>query len=267
MPAEPKLSVQIRTTRKRGAGDDGPPFSLDVAFEAAPGITILFGPSGCGKSTTLAVIAGLLRPDSGRIALGDDVWFDSERGIDRPPHLRHVAFVFQSLALFPHMTAARNVMYGMDRALSRSEKRERAAALLARLKVAHLADRRPATFSGGEAQRVAIARAFAMSPRVALFDEPFSAMDRQLRKDLIADLRTFVGELAIPLVHVTHQRNEARALSDHVILLDGGRVARVGSARDLLPQDRHHDMTFDETPLGDPLRGLTDLAREAPERR
>jgi len=260
MSAGPKLSVRIRTTRARRSGDKEESFSLDVAFEAAPGITILFGPSGCGKSTTLSAIAGLTRPDSGRIALGDDVWFDSERGIDRPPRQRGVAFVFQSLALFPHMTAAHNVTYGMNRSLSAAEKRRRADALLTRLKVGHLADRRPATFSGGEAQRVALARAFAMSPRIALFDEPFSAMDRQLRRDLVADVRTFVAELAIPLVHVTHQRNEARALGDHVILLEAGRVKGEGTAKQLLPQDVVRDMTFDETPLGDPLRDMNDEA-------
>ena len=258
-PKPAKLSVQIRTRRARkdegGVGDEAS-FSLDVAFDAAVGITILFGPSGCGKSTTLAAIAGLLRPDAGRIALGDDVWFDSARGIDRPPHLRGVAFVFQSLALFPHMTAAHNVSYGMDRHLSASEKRQRAEKLLARLKVGHLADCRPATFSGGEAQRVALARAFAMSPRIALFDEPFSAMDRQLRKDLIADVRSFVAELGIPLVHVTHQRNEARALGDHVILLEAGHIARQGAPQELLPQEVNRDMSFDETPLGDLLRDM-----------
>jgi molybdate transport system ATP-binding protein len=236
MPAAPKLSVQIKTTRSPRKGDTHAPFSLDVAFEATPGITILFGPSGCGKSTTLAAIAGLARPDSGRIALGDDVWFDSERKIDRPPHLRRVAFVFQSLALFPHMTAARNVMYGMDRKLPGDERRGRAGAILTRLKVGHLAERRPATFSGGEAQRVAIARAFAMSPRLALFDEPFSAMDRDLRTDIISDLRAFVADLGITMLHVTHQRNEARALSDHVILLDAGRVVREGTAAETLPR-------------------------------
>ena len=264
MPSEPKLSVQIRSLRARKSGDKEESFSLDVTFCAVPGITILFGPSGCGKSTTLAAIAGLLRPDSGRIALGDNVWFDSECGIDVPAHRRGVAFVFQSLALFPHMTAVQNVAYGMDRALARAEKRSRAEALLTRLKVGHLADRRPVTFSGGEAQRVALARAFAMSPRIALFDEPFSAMDRQLRKDLVADVRSFVRELGIPLVHVTHQRNEARALADKVILLEAGRVVGEGTARELLPQDVLRDMTFDETPLGDPLR---DVAREALERR
>jgi molybdate transport system ATP-binding protein len=235
MPSEPTLSVQIRSirTRTRKSASEEEPFLLDVAFEAPSGITILFGPSGCGKSTTLAAIAGLVRPDSGRIALGEDVWFDSERGIDRPPHLRGVAFVFQSLALFPHLTAAQNVAYGMDRALTRTEKRSRAEALLARLSVGHLAGRWPATLSGGEAQRVALARAFAMSPRVALFDEPFSALDRPLRRDLIADVRSFAGELAIPLVHVTHEQSEARALSNRIILLAAGRVVRSGSAEEL----------------------------------
>jgi molybdate transport system ATP-binding protein len=234
MSIGPKLSVHVRTQRAKKPGDDGPPFVVDVTFEATPGITILFGPSGCGKSTTLALIAGLLRPDAGRVALGDQVWFDSERGIDVPVHERGIAFVFQSLALFPHMSAVQNVAYGMSRTLSRGEKDARARALLARLKVAHLADRRPRTFSGGEAQRVALARAFATAPRVALFDEPFSAMDRQLRKELVADVRAFAGELGIPLVHVTHQRNEARALGDRVILLDGGRVSREGSTSALL---------------------------------
>ena len=254
MTIKPTLSVQIRATRARQSDSVGESFSLDIAFEAAAGITILFGPSGCGKSTTLAAIAGLVRPDSGRIALGDEVWFDSERGIDVPVHRRGVAFVFQSLALFPHMTATQNVTYGMDRALHRAERHRRAEALLTRLHVGHLAGRRPRTFSGGEAQRVALARAFAMSPRVALFDEPFSAMDRQLRKDLVADVRSFAGELGIPLVHVTHQRNEARALGQRVILLEAGRITREGTASELLPQEKIRDMSFDETPLEDPLR-------------
>jgi molybdate transport system ATP-binding protein len=232
-----KLSVRIRATRQP-AKDREEPFSLDVEFEAAPGITILFGPSGCGKSTTLAAIAGLVRPEAGRVALGDDVWFDSAAGIDRPVHQRKIAFVFQSLALFPHMTAAANVTYGMDRSLSHAEKRQRAQDLLARLRVGHLADRKPPTFSGGEAQRVALARAVATSPRVALFDEPFSAMDRQLRRDLIADVRSFVSELAIPLVHVTHQRNEARALADHVVMIEGGRVREAGAVAEMLPPER-----------------------------
>ena len=203
---------------------------LDAELTAPPGITVLFGPSGAGKSTTLAAIAGLIRPSSGRIALGDEVWFDDQ--MERPLHKRGAAFVFQSLALFPHMTALENVAYGI---VNKSERRARALEMLERMHVAHLAERRPRNFSGGEAQRVALARAFATSPRVVLLDEPFSAMDRELRLSLAADVRGFADEARIPFVHVTHHRNEARALADRVILFEHGRVVRQGSVEDCLP--------------------------------
>jgi molybdate transport system ATP-binding protein len=199
-------------------------------------VTILFGPSGAGKSTTLAAIAGLLAPERGRIRLGDDVWFDAERGINAPIHRRGVAMVFQSLALFPHLTALDNVAYGIDRRRPRAERRALAERMLERMKVAHVARRRPETFSGGEAQRVALARAFAMAPRLVLLDEPFSAMDRDLRIALVADVRAFVDEAQLPLVHVTHHRNEARVLGDRVVLMEGGRVIRAGSVEELLPK-------------------------------
>ncbi len=208
-------------------------FTLEVAFRAPPGITVLFGPSGAGKSTTLAAIAGLIRPQTGRIALGDDVWFDGR--IEKPVHKRGAAFVFQSLALFPHMSALDNVAYGIDRGIGRGERRKRAGQMLERMHVAHLADRRPRTFSGGEAQRVALARAFAVRPRIVLLDEPFSAMDRDLRLSLAADVRAFADESAVPFVHVTHHRNEARALADRVVLFERGRVTRVGSVDECLP--------------------------------
>jgi molybdate transport system ATP-binding protein len=224
-------------------------FELDVRFEAPAGVTILFGPSGSGKSTTLAAIAGLLRPSRGRVALGDEVWFDAGARIDVATHRRGVAFVFQSLALFPHMSAAANVAYGMDRALGAEEKRTRALAMLTRLRVAHLADRRPATFSGGEAQRVALARAFAMRPRIVLLDEPFSAMDRDLRDQLCADVRGFVDELGVPMIHVTHHRGEARALGDRAIVMDKGRVVRTGDIREVFRDDE------DEVPSMERTRG------------
>jgi molybdate transport system ATP-binding protein len=208
-------------------------FTLDVSFRAPPGITVLFGPSGAGKSTTLAAIAGLVKPQAGKIALGDDVWFDDKH--DKPVHQRGVAFVFQSLALFPHMTALENVAYGIDKAIERDERRARAQGMLERMHVGHLADRRPRTFSGGEAQRVALARAFAIRPRIVLLDEPFSAMDRDLRLSLAADVRSFADEAGIPFVHVTHHRNEARALADRVVLVERGRVSRVGTVADCLP--------------------------------
>jgi molybdate transport system ATP-binding protein len=222
------LHVDIKVSRRDG-------FALEVAFEAPPGVTILFGPSGSGKSTTLAAIAGLVAPDQGSIRLGDDVWFDAARGESRPIHLRGVAYVFQGLALFPHMTALRNVAYGIDRSVAREERLERAARMLERMKVAHLSSRKPPTFSGGEAQRVALARAFAMSPRLVLLDEPFSAMDRALRRGLAMDVRSVVDEAKLPLVHVTHHRNEARALGDRVVLLEAGRVKARGTVDEMLP--------------------------------
>jgi molybdate transport system ATP-binding protein len=229
--AEARLEVDLRVER-------GKDFALDVRITATPGVTILFGPSGAGKSTTLAAIAGLLTPTSGRVALGGEVWFDAAQRIDRPVEKRGIAFVFQSLALFPHMTAEANVEYGLPRKMPKAERRERATAMLARMKVAHLAARRPSTFSGGEAQRVALARAFAPSPRLVLLDEPFSAMDRALRRDFVADLRAWVEEARVPVLHVTHHRNEARALGDRVVLMEAGRVSAVGSIDDLLPDSR-----------------------------
>ena len=223
------LQVDVRV-RREGSG-----FSLDVAFEAPPGVTILFGRSGSGKSTLLAAIAGLVRPSGGRVALGDEVWFVAGSGVDRPVERRGVAFVFQSLALFPHLTAEANVAYGVDPSIGRVDRRRRAREMLDRLGVAHLALRRPATFSGGEAQRVALARAIARSPSVVLLDEPLSSLDEELRDGLAADIRAFVRELGVPAVYVTHDRAEARVIGDRVVLIEAGRVRAAGSVDELLP--------------------------------
>jgi molybdate transport system ATP-binding protein len=224
----PELRVDIRLSRPR--------FTLDVSFEVPPGISILFGPSGAGKSTVLGAIAGLLRPDGGRIVLGDEVWFDAKAGTSRSIEDRKVAYVFQSLALFPHLTALENVEYGIDRAVHRRQRRASAESMLERMRVPHLRDRYPRTFSGGEAQRVALARAFAMTPKLVLLDEPFSAMDRELRRELAAELRSFAEEAKVPLLHVTHRRNEARTLGQRVILMEGGRVSCVGEVESVLPE-------------------------------
>jgi len=205
---------------------------VDVAFPA--GVTIVFGPSGSGKSTLLSAIAGLSRPDQGRIALGDEVWFDSSARVHLPVERRKVAVVFQSLALFPHMTALANVEYGVDRALPRAARRDHARATLARFRVGHLEDRRPRTLSGGEAQRVALARALAMSPRALLLDEPFSALDQDLRRALCVDVRAMVDDLHVPVLHITHNHEEARALGDRMVRVQAGRVVATGPVDDLL---------------------------------
>jgi molybdate transport system ATP-binding protein len=230
MPGD-TLTVAIASAPRHAGG-----FRLDVAFQVPPGITVLFGPSGSGKSTTLAAIAGLSRPAAGRIRLGAELWFDRGERVDLPACRRGVSLVFQSLALFPHLTALDNAAYGIDRAVPRAERRRRAGALLERMKVAHLADRKPASFSGGEAQRVALARAFARGPRLLLLDEAFSALDRALRLELAADVRRLVDELGIPAILVTHHRMEARALADRLVLLADGRVTEQGPLAAIWPR-------------------------------
>jgi molybdate transport system ATP-binding protein len=213
------LSVKIRHPLRD--------FELSLDLEVPVGVTVLFGPSGAGKSRTLAFIAGLARPNAGRIVLGDEVWFDAATKDECPIHERRVAFVFQSLALFPHLTAEANVAYGIEG--TRAERLDRALEMLERMRVKHLAGRKPDTFSGGEAQRVALARAFAMKPRVLLLDEPFSALDSAVKTELLAEVREHVEKAKVPALLVTHDTNEARALGERVLFIEKGRVARSAS--------------------------------------
>ncbi|HEX7940876.1 MAG TPA: ATP-binding cassette domain-containing protein [Gemmatimonadaceae bacterium] len=206
---------------------------LDAAFEVPPGVTILFGPSGSEKSTMLAAIAGLVRPDAGRVALGTEVWFDSDRGISVAIAARRLSYVFQSLALFPHMTAAQNVAFGIDRSTPRAQRKQIALEMLERMKVGHLASRRPRTYSGGEAQRVALARAFARSPALVLLDEAFSALDRDLKQELWLDVRGTIEQLGIPAIQVTHQVDEARAMGERMVRMERGRVIETGGVASL----------------------------------
>ena len=220
-----ELAFQIELSRGE--------FKLAVEEKCPQGITCIIGPSGSGKSTVLAVLAGLAEPDRGRVAIGDEVWLDQARGIAVPVHQRRLSYVFQGLALFPHMSALHNVEYGMHD-VPQPERTERALKLLDRVGVKHLAKRRPRTFSGGEAQRVAIARALARSPKLVLLDEPFSALDRELRAQLTSLVRDLAGELGVPIVHVTHSLAEVKLLADHVIRLEKGAVITRGAPADVL---------------------------------
>jgi molybdate transport system ATP-binding protein len=197
---------------------------LDVDLALTAGLTAVMGPSGAGKTTLLATIAGLVRPDAGRIKLGSVELFNSEKCTFVPAYRRRIALVFQSLALFPHLSAWENVAYGL-RDVPWSARRNRALAWLARARVDHLADRDPSSLSGGEAQRVAIARALASEPRALLLDEPFSALDRKLRQELGAELQTLVEELHIPAVFVTHHQEDAVSLASHILVLEQGQVS------------------------------------------
>ena len=219
------LAFQLEVVR----GD----FTLAVHETCPPGVTCIIGPSGSGKSTLLATLAGLAVPDRGRVAVGSEVWLDRARGIEVPVHQRRLSYVFQGLALFPHLNALHNVEYGMHD-VPRGERTEKAMRLLERVGVKHLARRKPRTFSGGEAQRVAIARALARSPRLVLLDEPFSALDRELRAQLTALVRELAGELKVPIVHVTHSIAEVRLLADQVLRIEKGRVVARGAPADVL---------------------------------
>jgi len=227
-------------------------FTLDVEFEVPPGVTVLFGPSGAGKSRTLACIAGIAKPESGKITLGSEVWFDASTKATLPIHERRVAYVFQSLALFPHMTATQNVAYGIPKTVPREERHPRAVAVLERMRVGHLHDRKPRTFSGGEAQRVALARALAMDPRVVLLDEPFSALDAKVKTALLAEVRDVLRALDIPAILVTHHAPEARILGDRVVFLENGRIERTTAIADAT-------LSVPDLVAAKPADGLTDV--------
>ena len=181
------LAARLRKVRR---GSHGSVFVLDVELEVPPGITILFGPSGAGKSTLLDCIAGLAEPDEGRITAGGTIFFDSDKKTDLPPQKRRVAYVFQSLALFPHLTVEQNVEYGLED-LPTADRQTRATEILEIFRVQKLKNRKPDQISGGEKQRVALARSLVAKPRVLLLDEPLSGLDTALKSSLVDDLRAW----------------------------------------------------------------------------
>ena len=215
----------------------GSRFTLDVSLEISSGITILFGPSGAGKSTLLDCIAGLLRPDAGRISAGDHVLFDTDRRINLPPPQRRIAYVFQSLALFPHLTVGQNVAYGLAN-LPEAQRAARVKQALEAFRVDQLRERKPGEISGGEKQRVALARSLVTLPRVLLLDEPLTGLDAALKSSIIADLRAWNEAQAIPILYVTHSREEIDALGERVIALDKGRILSQGVPREVLDAPR-----------------------------
>jgi molybdate transport system ATP-binding protein len=208
-------------------------FALDVDFHAAPGFTIVFGASGAGKTTLLDCIAGLIEPDSGRIAIGDQILFDAAERIHLPVEKRNIGYVFQDLALFPHLTVEENVEYGLSH-LPRAERNQRTAAILAAFRVPHLARTRPGKISGGERQRVALARALVTDPGVLLLDEPLAALDAATKSRIIDDLRAWNEAHRIPILYVTHSREEVFALGESALVLDHGRIVAEGTPHEVL---------------------------------
>jgi molybdate transport system ATP-binding protein len=208
-----------------------------VSFTAAAGITMLFGPSGAGKTTMLECISGLLAPDSGRIGVGSTVLFDSETKVNVPVARRRIAYVFQTLALFPHMSVEANIVYGLDR-LPENHRRQAVDAIVGAFRIRHARERRPGEISGGERQRTALARALVTNPRVLLLDEPLSALDVATKTAIIQDLRAWNDAHQIPVLYVTHGRDELFALGERVIALEQGRVIAEGSPQGVLHAPR-----------------------------
>ena len=226
--AETRLGCRIQ---KRFAGQQN--FAVDVAFEAAAGFMILFGASGAGKTTLLDCVAGLTRPDNGRIAIGERAVFDSSSGVNLPVADRHVGYVFQNLALFPHMTAEQNVSYGLNH-LRSDARRQRTTAMLQALRIAHLSGRNVRDISGGERQRVALARTLVTDPQLLLLDEPLAALDSPTKSHIIDDLQQWNRTQGIPILYVTHSRDEVFALGESVIVLEAGRILRQGTPHEVM---------------------------------
>jgi iron(III) transport system ATP-binding protein len=226
--------IELQAVSKR-YGDATAPLVVDaVSIRVARGtLTTLLGPSGCGKTTTLRMIAGLEAPTSGRIVIaGRDV-------TDVPASERDVSMVFQSYALFPHMSVLANVSYGLDVAgVPRAQARERARAAMATAGLVGLDGRLPSELSGGQQQRVALARALVLEPAVLLFDEPLSNLDARLRRSMREEIRGLQQRLGLTVVYVTHDQEEAMAVSDQVIVMDHGRIAQSGTPRELYERPR-----------------------------
>src|SRR5579863_8723779 len=225
----PLLEAAFSRTQTSG----GHEFVLDVELQVAPGFNILSGASGAGKTTLLDCVAGLITPDVGRIAIGERVLFDASRGINLPVAKRGVGYVFQSLALFPHLTVAQNVQYGLAR-LPKSERLAKTGAILEAFRIAHLAGRSARKISGGESQRVALARTLVTDPAVLLLDEPLAALDAATKATIIDDLRQWNRIHGIPILYVTHSREEVFALGERVIVLDAGRILAQGTPHEVM---------------------------------
>jgi molybdate transport system ATP-binding protein len=237
MAIEVSSATLAARARKVRRGDASTSFLLDVQMEVLPGISILFGPSGAGKSTLLDCIAGLAQPDAGRIAINGDAIFDSEKGLNVPPQRRQIAYVFQELALFPHLSVEANVAYGLTRTPEQTRD-ERVSEILKMFRVEQFRHRKPREISGGEQQRVALARSLVTQPRVLLLDEPLSGLDAELKGSIIDDLRAWNAAHKIPILYVTHSREEVDALGERVIALEHGKIVSEGTPREVLDAPR-----------------------------
>ncbi len=207
-------------------------FSLNVDWKIEDELVVLFGYSGAGKSMTLQSLAGIVTPDEGRIAFDGKVYFDSAAGISESPQKRPFGYVFQDLALFPHMTAKENITYG-GKGISKRERKARTDEMIRLFRLEGLEQKIPSELSGGQKQRVALARTLIRRPDLLLLDEPFSALDNPVRADMRKVLRDIRREFAIPIILVTHDMFEAYTMADRMIIYSEGRVAQAGAPEEI----------------------------------
>lgn len=208
-------------------------FAIDAAFAATASVTALFGPSGSGKTSTLYMIAGLLRPQFGKIAFGERDWLDTARGLNLPPEDRHVGLVFQDHLLFPHLSVQRNLMYGQRRRRGQPSSIE-PRRVIEVLELGELLDRSPRHLSGGEKQRVALGRALLSAPQLLLMDEPLAALDAGLKDRVLTYLERVINEWHLPMIYVSHSAAEVRRLAEQVVVLDAGKVVCSGTPAEVL---------------------------------
>jgi len=212
-------------------------FTLDLSFEAPEGVTVLFGGSGAGKTTVINAVAGLRRPESGRVALNGRVLFDLGKGLWVPPHRRRLGYIFQEARLFPHLTVRQNLLFGRWFA-PRGAVREDLDRIVAMLGIGALMQRHPVALSGGEKQRVAIGRALLSSPDLILADEPLAALDEARKEEILPYFERLRDELKVPMLYVSHSAAEVARLATSVVVLKDGQVQRQGNAAEVLGDDR-----------------------------
>lgn len=211
----PMIEINAKLHRKN--------FDLDVNLNVQERVTGLFGPSGAGKSTLLSILAGLIKPDVGRLVIDGECLFDSQSGINIPIHQRRIGLIFQEGRLFPHLTVQHNLNYGFN-LLKKQQQQLSVEQIVALLEIGHLLKQRPHQLSGGEKQRVAIGRALLSSPRLLLLDEPLASLDERLKSQILPFLKKVAKEIEIPMIYISHSMDELLELTQNVMMIEAGRI-------------------------------------------
>jgi molybdate transport system ATP-binding protein len=234
------IKKRYNETDSNGKKDIKKSFMLDVSFEMENELVVLFGPSGSGKTTLFKCISGIMEPNDGKITVGTKVYYDRDRKINLPIQKRNLGYVFQSYTLFPHMTVRKNIECGL-KGWEKEAREERVMEMLSLLHIEELETRYPSQLSGGQKQRVALARALAPKPEIILLDEPFSALDMEIRTELAEKIKNLQNKIGIPLLFITHNLEEAFLLADRILILHGGKAQQFGTPEEILfhPQNRH----------------------------